>query len=273
MIDSKKLLKEYGLTANKALGQNFLVDENALTAIIELSCCEGKNVLEIGPGLGVLTNELIQRAEKVVCVEIDERMCELLSRTLAGAQDLRIINRDILKVKNAELGEMLGTGFVVCANLPYYITSDTAIKLIDSELSIKRMVLMMQTEAAEHFLAKPKQKCYTSVSVIAQQYYEISEELKLSPSSYYPEPSVHSSVLLFKRKSQAYDPEFSRLVRTAFSMRRKTLRNNLSALYGKETVPAIIENAGLSPSCRAEELCCVDFMRLLDSARKFDAEE
>ena len=266
MIDSKELIKEYGLTANKALGQNFLVDENALNSIVELSCCVDRNVLEIGPGLGALTGELLKRAKKVVCVEIDSVMCELLLKTLSGSENLEIINRDILKVKNDELSERLGVGFTVCANLPYYITSDTAMKLIDSDLSIERMTLMMQQEAAEHFLALPRQKCYTPVSVIAQRYYDISEQLKLSPSSYYPEPAVYSSVLVFKRNQKQYDPAFSRLVKTAFSMRRKTLRNNLASLYDKALVPDIIERAELAPSCRAEELNCADFERLLEAA-------
>lgn len=266
MIDSKKLMKQYGLSANKALGQNFLVDENALNAIVALCDCDGRAVLEIGPGLGVLTAELSKTAKKVVCVEIDSVMCALLKKTLAGVSNLEIVNSDILKVKNGELADLLGESFAVCANLPYYITSETAMKLIDSELSIARMTLMMQQEAAEHFLASPRQKCYTPVSVIAQRYYEISEELRLSPSSYYPEPAVHSSVLVFKRNAATYNPAFSRLVKTAFSMRRKTLRNNLASLYDKQLVPAIIERAELSPSCRAEELSVTDFEQLLLAA-------
>ncbi len=267
MIDSKKLLKEYGLTANKALGQNFLVDEAALAEIAALAQCEGKSVLEIGPGLGALTDELAKRAKKVVCVEIDAAMCALLEKTLDGAQNVAIINRDILKVKNAELAALLGGSFTVCANLPYYITSDTAMKLIDSDLPVERMVLMMQREAAEHFLAVPKQKCYTAASVIAGRMYEISEALRLPPSSYYPEPTVHSSVLVFKRSGKPYESAYSTLVRTAFAMRRKTLANNLASLYEKALVPAMIERAGLSPSCRAEELASADFELLLRSAR------
>ncbi|MBR5948653.1 MAG: ribosomal RNA small subunit methyltransferase A [Clostridia bacterium] len=266
MIDSKKLIKEYALTANKALGQNFLVDENALQTIIGLCECAGKNVLEIGPGLGALTNELINTAKKVVCVEIDAVMCGLLKKTLSGADNLEIINMDILKVRNDELTALLGSGFVVCANLPYYITTDIAMKLIDSALSPSSMTLMMQQEAAAHFLASPKQKCYTPVSVIAKQYFDISEELRLSPSSYYPEPTVHSSVLVFKRNARSFDPAFSRLVKAAFSMRRKTLRNNLASLFDKALVPSIIEHAGLAPSCRAEELSSEDFTRLLETA-------
>lgn len=266
MIDSKKLIKEYGLTANKALGQNFLVDENAILSIVELSECSGKSVLEIGPGLGALTGELIRSAKNVVCIEIDSAMCELLKKTLDGAENLDIVNRDILKVKNDELSSLLGEGFTVCANLPYYITSDITMKLADSALCISRMTLMMQQEAAEHFLASPKQKCYTPVSVISQRYYSICEKLRLSPSSYYPEPAVHSSVLVFKRNEKPYDPAFSRLVKTAFSMRRKTLRNNLASLYDKSLVPAIIERAGLAPSCRAEELTVSEFEALLDAA-------
>lgn len=267
MIDSKQLIKQYGLNPNKALGQNFLIDENALERILELADCSGKRVLEIGPGLGVLTDALSRSAERVVCVEIDSKMCELLNETLAGSENVSVINADILKVKTEQLGELLGAGFIVAANLPYYITSQTAMKLIDSPLEIAHMVLMMQQEAAEHFLAAPKQKCYTAVSVVAQHYYAISEQLKLPPSCYYPEPSVHSSVLVFKRKSVPYEPGFSRLVKAAFSMRRKTLRNNLSSLFDKSAVPAVIAQAGLTEACRAEELSADDFERLFEAAK------
>ncbi|MBR3298997.1 MAG: ribosomal RNA small subunit methyltransferase A [Clostridia bacterium] len=268
MINSKELIKEYGIKANKALGQNFLVDESALAAITELADCGGKKVLEIGPGLGALTNELAQQADKVVCVEVDSLMCSLLEKTLAGHDCVTIINRDFLKVKTDELHSLLGDGFIVAANLPYYITSDSAMKLIDSPLIIKRMVLMMQQEAAEHFLASPKQKCYTPVSIIAQHYFSVSEKLRLPPSCYYPEPLVHSSVLLFESRGLSYDSAFSRLVRTAFSMRRKTLRNNLSPLFGKDALPKLLESAGLDQGCRAEELSVSDFERLLEASRE-----
>lgn len=267
MIDAKKLIKEYSLTPNKALGQNFLVDENALMQIVGFSRCEGAEVLEIGPGLGALTNELAGRAKNVVAVEIDKRMCELLKRTLSGHKNTHIINGDILKLKNDELTSLFSGEFIVAANLPYYITSQTAMKFIDSDLPIKHMVLMMQQEAAAHFIAGVKEKCYTPVSVISNRYFEMDEALRLSPASYYPAPAVNSSVLVFKRKDAPYDKGLSRLIKAAFSMRRKTLKNNLSAILPKASVDEIILNAGLAPVSRAEELTSDDFVRLTESAR------
>ncbi|MBQ3938079.1 MAG: ribosomal RNA small subunit methyltransferase A [Clostridia bacterium] len=274
MIDSKKIIKEAGLDPNKALGQNFLIDESALSGICELACPGGQNVLEIGPGIGALTDRLAESAKLVLAVEIDGNMVELLSKTLAAHNNVRIVHSDFLRMKNsAILDGFGGEAFTVAANLPYYITSEAAMKLIDSDLPINRMVLMMQKEAAEHFIAAPRAKCYTPVSVISQRYYTVSQCMKLTPASYYPEPAVDSAVLLFERNGCAYDRDFSRVVKTAFSMRRKTLRNNLSKIVPKDTVPVILEDALLSPSARAEELSPEDFSRLAECVKRFSSAE
>ena len=266
MIDSKKIIKESGLVPNKALGQNFLTDVSAVTRIAELSRCNGKHVLEIGPGLGVLTGEFSKTAVQVTAVEIDSQMVAFLTDLLSARANVRIVNKDFLKLTVNDITELTnGSGFTVAANLPYYITSAAAMKLIDSPLPIERMVLMMQTEAADHFTAGPRAKCYTPVSVLSNRYYRVTKEFELSPSSYYPEPAVSSAVLLFERNGIPYDPSFSKLVKAAFAMRRKTLRNNLSGLIPKETVPAVIESAGLNASCRAEELSVDDFVKLNDA--------
>lgn len=267
MIDAKKIVKEYGLTPNKALGQNFLTDIAALEAIVELASCAGEDVFEIGPGLGTLTDALAESASSVTAVEIDKKMCELLETTLAGRDNVRIIGSDILRLKNDEIAALFSSGFIIAANLPYYITTETAMKFIDSPLKIKRMVLMMQQEAAAHFTAAAKEKCYTPVTVLSNRYYTVREALRLSPSCYYPEPAVNSSVLVFERNEAAYDKGFTKLVKAAFMMRRKTLKNNLSALLGKESTDEVIENALLKPTVRAEELTHEDFSRILESAR------
>lgn len=270
MIDSKKLIKEYGLTPNKALGQNFLVDESALNAIKQLGASSGKNVLEVGPGLGVLTDALAENAKSVCAVEIDSAMVGLLNKTLSHHENIRVINKDFLRMKQSELRSLFdGNPFIVTANLPYYITSQAAMKLIDSDLPIERLVLMMQQEASAHFVAAPRSKCYTPVSVLSQRHYSVSTKLELAPSSYYPEPAVHSVVLLFERNEAVYDPFFSRVVKSAFLMRRKTLRNNLSQIVPKQFVQAVIEQASIDPSARAEELSVDDFVRLSESCSRF----
>ncbi len=137
-------------------------------------------------------------------------------------------------------------------------------KLIDSPLPITRMVLMMQQEASGHFLAGPRSKLCSPLSILCSRYYSVRTELSLSPCCYYPEPAVNSVVLSFERNSTVYDPLYSRLLKAAFSMRRKTLRNNFSSLVGRDAVPSMIEKAGLPPSCRAEELTADDFAKLRD---------
>ena len=202
MIDSQKIIKEAGLEANKALGQNFLVDEKALDEIASIAAPEGLNVLEIGPGLGALTDKLAESAKLVLAVEIDRNMVALLEKTLEGRENVRIVGADFLRLKNAAILEhFAGERFIVAANLPYYITSEACMKLIDSELPIERMVLMMQQEAAEHFTAAPRNKCYTPISVLAQRYYAVLQRMKLSPASYYPPPSVDS---FFKQQKKIF---------------------------------------------------------------------
>lgn len=268
MIDSKKLIKEYSLTPNKALGQNFLTDVSAVHRICELADCSGKTVLEIGPGLGVLTDALSESAEKVIAVEIDKSMVEILSAILRERKNIRIINADFLKLSKDLIAEEIGgKPFTVAANLPYYITSQIVQKLIHSELPITRMVLMMQKEASEHFTAEPRTKCYTAQSVLTQRYYNVSSQFKLTPSCYYPEPTVNSAVLLFERNEIAYDRFFEKFVKAAFSMRRKTLRKNLAQFTSKNDMPQLFDRAGLSSDCRAEELTVEQFALLAEACK------
>ncbi len=262
MIDSKSLIKEYKLSPNKALGQNFLIDESSIRRIIELADPHGRPVLEIGPGLGALTDELCLNSGRVVAVELDSRMSWLLKERLSARTNLTILNCDFLRLKNEEIVEMFGDSFIVVSNLPYYITTPASMKLIDSALPIERMVLMMQYEASKHFTACPKEKCYTPISVVSGRYYSVTPEFRLSPSAYYPEPEVDSVVLRFERNSVPYDPLFTRVVKASFAMRRKTLKNNLASLADKSIVPELILSAGLEPSCRAEELSISDYERL-----------
>lgn len=269
MIDSKQIIKELGLVPNKALGQNFLVDGSSIERIAALALCENENVLEIGPGLGALTDALAERAKCVCAVEIDAKMVELLSGILQERRNVTVIHRDFLRMKEAELLSAVGgSSFIVAANLPYYITTPAAMKLIDSPLPISRMVLMMQQEASEHFLAGPRTKLYSPLTVLCRHYYGVKKEFDLSPSCYYPEPAVQSVVLSFERNDNEYDPAFSKLVKASFAMRRKTLRNNLASLVGRDSVSEIMEKASLPASCRAEELDIDDFLRLHASIGK-----
>lgn len=269
MIDSKGLIEKLGLNPNKALGQNFLIDEIAVTKIVELCRCDNLPVLEIGPGLGALTAELLKHASKVCAVEIDANMARLLAANLGNNPGLSLVNCDFLKLPAEKIrDEFSCDSFIVAANLPYYITAPICRKLFDSELNINRMVLMMQTEAAKRFTAAPSDKNYVALSVIAQQLFDISVGLKLSPASYYPAPDVNSVVLVFERSDRFTPKGFVKIAKASFAMRRKTLFNNLLSIADKATALQMIEAAGLSPSVRAENLSLSDFVSLSEAYDK-----
>lgn len=270
MTDSKEMIKKLGLTPNKALGQNFLIDTEAISRIAALADCQGENVLEIGPGLGALTSALSEKAKNLLAVEIDRTLVGILADGFADKRSVQLICGDFLKVPPAKISAAFGgEPFTVAANLPYYITSPICMRLIESGLPVKRMVLMMQAEAAERFFAAPRDVNYGPLSIVSRYLFDISTELKLSPAAYYPEPSVHSCVLKFERNGSELPPNFIKVLRAAFAMRRKTLRNNMLQLIPKSNVDEVISDAGLLPTVRAEELAAADFVRLADSYNRY----
>lgn len=270
MTDSKEMIKKLGLTPNKALGQNFLIDTEAISRIAALADCQGENVLEIGPGLGALTSALSEKAKNLLAVEIDRTLVGILADEFADKRSVQLICSDFLKVPPAKISDAFGgEPFTVAANLPYYITSPICMRLIESGLPVKRMVLMMQVEAAERFFAAPRDVNYGPLSIVSRYLFDISTELKLSPAAYYPEPSVHSCVLKFERNGSELPPNFIKVLRAAFAMRRKTLRNNMLQLIPKNNVDEVIADAGLLPTVRAEELAAANFVRLADSYNRY----
>lgn len=269
-MNAKELINAYGLHPNKSLGQNFLIDATVCSQIAALCHCEGHSVLEIGPGLGALTQELVKTASQVFAVEIDENMVKILSEQLSSSSNLNVIHADFIKYPLSLLAAALDDKpCIVAGNLPYYITSAICQKLLSSEISIPRMVLMVQEEAADRFLASPSDKNYVPLSVAAQQRYNISITHKLSPASYYPSPEVNSCVLLFERNANEPIPNFYRIVKAAFAMRRKTLYNNMQTLLKKSEAALIIERASLNPSVRAETLTIEQFSALAKAYNSF----
>ncbi|MBO4563776.1 MAG: ribosomal RNA small subunit methyltransferase A [Clostridia bacterium] len=262
MKTARELLTEYGLTPNKALGQNFLVDEEAIERIVSAAAGPGLPVLEIGPGLGALTAPLAESGLPIAAVELDAAMCGVLSSALP--ENAAVINADFLKADLGLIHEKLGGGEIsVVGNLPYYITSPICMRLLTEGLPIRRMTLMMQKEAADRFTAEPGDKNYGPLTVLAQLLYSIRQELSLSPASYFPQPEVSSCVLVLDRSGFSLPAPLPRLLKSAFAMRRKTLLNNLSAMGMTKTAAAeLIEKAGLPPSVRAEALRPEDFVRL-----------
>ena len=270
MMNLKEILEKNNIVPNKALGQNFLIDETALERIAGLSTEDGLPVLEIGAGLGALTERLAQRTEKMVAVEIDKVLFNILSEVFADKPNVQLIRKDFLKISEDEILSLFNEGsFNVAANLPYYITSPICEKLINPVFPIKRMVLMMQQEAAERFLSLPKAKNYVPLTVLTRQLFDVSTVFALSPASYYPQPSVNSVVLKFERKDSSMPEYMPKIVRAAFAMRRKTLRNNLSVLIDKSAVDKVITDADLMPSARAETLSNEDFIRLSEAYREY----
>lgn len=261
MAGSKELIKEYGLKPNKALGQNFLVDKEAASLIVSAAAESGLPILEIGPGLGALTEPLSETGLRITSIELDGSLADILKERLS--EKAEIIKADFLKTDLMDVSSSFGGGFVCVGNLPYYITSPILTKLVTSPAPIKRMVMMMQSEAADRFFASPGDKNYGPLTVMSRHRFSVSKLLTLTPDSYYPMPEVGSSVLVFDSLGTDLPRGFEKLLRASFSMRRKTLLNNLLALGLKRPeAEALICGAGLDPSVRAEALGVSDFLRL-----------
>lgn len=260
----KSILKRHGFTFSKALGQNFIINPSVCPRIAEEGgAAQGVGVLEIGAGIGVLTAELAKRAEKVVCVELDTRLLPVLDETLAEFDNVKIINDDILKV---DLEEILSEEFgdmpvVVCANLPYYITSPVIMRLLESRLKINSVTVMVQKEAAARLCAEVGSRNSGAVTVAVNYYAEAHKLFDVSRGSFMPSPNVDSAVIrmdiLPEPPIKVSDEKFFfSMVKAAFSQRRKTASNGISAGTGipKETVIKAIESAGLPTTIRAEAL-------------------
>lgn len=266
MIDAKKVLKEYALLPNKALGQNFLISEAAINTIVGAAELKGKNVLEIGPGLGTLTEYLCREADSVLAVEIDKNMIEVLKSTLNAYSNVKVLHRDFLDMSFKELSELVPCPMAVAANLPYYVTTPICLRLVKWDADILNMVLMVQKEAAERFFAKPGDRVYGRLSVLMQVRFEITSLLSLSPACYYPQPTVDSEVVHMKKRADTeLLPGFFEFVTAAFSSRRKRLTNNLAA-YGKERISGALEACEISLLARAEELSPDRFYRFFKYA-------
>ena len=264
----KDLLTRYGFTFSKSLGQNFLVNPSVCPRMAELGgAAPGVGVIEIGAGIGVLTAELSKRAEKVVCIEIDRRLLPILDETLAGCSNVKIVNADVLQVDLQALirEEFPGMPVVVCANLPYYITSPILMALLEQRLPIDAITVMVQREAAQRLCAEPGTREVGAIS-IAIRYYSLPKVLfQVSRGSFMPAPDVDSSVIRLDIPRQplvdASAPAFFKVVRAAFSMRRKTLSNCLASGLGISKTDAVqlLGQAGIPASARAEQLTLKQF--------------
>lgn len=264
----RDILSRHGFTFSKALGQNFLVNPSVCPRMAALSgAAEGVGVLEIGPGIGVLTNELCQRADKVVAVELDKRLLPVLSETLAEYDNCKVVNADVLELNLNQLiaEEFSGLDVVVCANLPYYITSPVIMKLLEDRLPVKAITVMVQKEAAQRICA-PVGSRESGAVTVSVNYYAVPELLfHVSAGSFMPAPKVDSAVMRLNVRSrppmQVEEAQFFRVVKAAFSQRRKVIANSLSAGLGmdKAAVSELLSRAEIPANARAEKLSLDDF--------------
>lgn len=260
----KEILGKYGFTFSKSLGQNFLINPSVCPRMAEYGGAEkGVGVIEVGPGIGVLTCELAKIADKVVAVELDKRLLPVLDETLAEFDNVKVVNDDILKIDLKKLieEEFNGMEVVVCANLPYYITSPVIMKLLEDRLPIKSLTVMVQKEAAQRICAEVGTRQSGAVTV-AVNYYSTPQLLfNVSAGSFMPAPKVDSAVIRLDileepRVKLSDEKLFFRIIKSAFGQRRKTLSNSLSSGLSltKSDVISALENAGVPANYRAEQL-------------------
>ena len=268
----KDLCQRYGFALQKSYGQNFIVNSGICPKIAEhAEVDENCGVIEIGTGIGVLTKELALRAKKVVAIEIDTKLLPLLEETLADFDNIKIINKDVLEVDlNALIKEEFGDmPVMVCANLPYYITSPIIMKLLEDRLPIENITVMVQKEAAQRICAKEGSRDAGAISLAVNYYAVPTVCFNVSPGSFFPPPKVTSSVIrLDVNKDPKVQPKSEknmfRLIRAAFTQRRKTFVNSTSATLGinKAVIEEALTQIGENPMVRPEKLTLEQFAAL-----------
>lgn len=268
----KRILGAHGFTFSKAMGQNFLINPSVCPRMAQLCGADDKTgVLEIGPGIGVLTNELCKIAKKVVSVELDTRLLPVLAETLAEFDNFKVINADVMKLDLNKVieEEFEGMDVVVCANLPYYITSPIIMKLLEDKLPIKALTVMVQKEAADRLCAKVGSRESGAVTVAVNYYSEAEKLFSVSRGSFMPAPNVDSAVIRLnvadKPRVDVKDEKlFFKMIKSAFAQRRKTISNSITSglSLSKESFKEACEKAGISPTARAEALALDELAKL-----------
>lgn len=271
----RSVLEKHGFNFSKALGQNFLINPSVCPRMAENSLADkNTGVIEIGAGIGVLTAELAKIAKKVVCVELDTRLLPILDETLADFDNIEIVNADVMKTDLKALIEekFQGMDVVVCANLPYYITSPVITMLLESRLPIKAVTVMIQKEAADRLCTPVGSRDSGAITVCTNYYAQVKQLFNVSRGSFMPAPNVDSTVIrLDIREYPAVEvsdeKKFFRMVKAAFAQRRKTALNSISSGMGlsKTQVAQALRDAGLDENVRAEKLTMEELAALCES--------
>ena len=270
------VLKKYGFSFRKKYGQNFLIDESVLEGIIDTAeITKDDFVLEIGPGIGTLTQYLATYAGRVCAVEIDRALLPILEDTLSGWDNVTVLNADILKTDIRAIAEKENGGnpLKVCANLPYYITTPILMGLFESGAPFSQLTVMVQKEVAERMIAEPGSKTYGALSLAVRYYTDPEISFIVEPESFMPRPKVESAIVHMKRHntppvSVKDEKMLFDVIRASFNERRKTLQNGIANYagfsYSKEQVGEVLDKCGLERTVRGEKLSLEEFARLAD---------
>src|SRR3712207_4595818 len=271
-VTTKDVVQKYNFKFTKSLGQNFLTDQNVLDDIVNgSSVCEEDFVIEIGPGVGTLTKELLKKAKKVCAVELDSELIPILTEELKDFPNFELIHKDALKV---DFNELIGEekSVKVVANLPYYVTTPIIARLLKEGYKFKSLTIMIQKEVAERIASEPNCKEYGALSILVQYYCDTEILRKVPPTCFIPQPKVDSIIIKLDRldepRVKVKDEElFFKIVRQSFNMRRKTLRNAIKSLgdVSGADIDRAFNDAGIDPRRRGETLSIEEFGKVADS--------
>ncbi len=275
---TKSIMKKYNIRANKNLGQNFLINEDVVKSIVESSQITTEDmIIEIGPGLGTLTNELLKKAGKVICVEIDNKMIRILKDRFSEYTNFEIINEDILKIDlnsiiNKNKDDKKIKRVKIVANLPYYITTPIIMKLLEEKLDIESITVMIQKEVADRLIEVPGGKNTGAITYTVYYYCESEKIMEVTNNSFIPEPDVTSEVIKMNLRKEApveiKNPKVMfMIIKSAFMQRRKTLLNALTnsrVFLNKQEGIEVLKKLNLDENIRAEELSINDFAKIAE---------
>ncbi|SHK06046.1 dimethyladenosine transferase [Clostridium cavendishii DSM 21758] len=274
-VKTQELVKKYNFKFSKSLGQNFLIDDSVLEDIVNGADVNSEDlVIEIGPGVGTLTAQILKKAKRVVSIELDSDLIPILQAELGENQNFQLVHKDALKV---DFNEIIGDekSVKLVANLPYYVTTPIIAKLLNEGYNFKSLTIMIQKEVAERINAEPNCKDYGALSLLVQYYCTTSIVRKVAPSCFIPRPKVESTVIkLEKLEKPAVEVDneklFFEVIRASFNMRRKTLWNGVKSIsLSKELMEKAFEDAKIDPKRRGETLSIQEFANLSNAINKY----